>query len=90
MALRNCTNKSEAEKNEMLLRFLNAHEDQLFPQEVVALYLQCSPWTLAKMRCEEQALPFCKIGSRVAYKKKDVMAFLASKTITNTAQYQSI
>lgn len=87
MTLRTYSKASDDEKNLILERFLNAHEEQLFPQEVVALYLQCSPWTLAKMRCEDQALPFSKIGSRIAYKKKDVMAYLDSKTVTNTAQY---
>ncbi|MGE8570763.1 MAG: helix-turn-helix domain-containing protein [Acinetobacter amyesii] len=87
MTLRTYSKASEDEKNLVLERFLNAHEEQLFPQEVVALYLQCSPWTLAKMRCEDQSLPFSKIGSRIAYKKKDVMAYLESKTVTNTAQY---
>ncbi|WP_180115727.1 helix-turn-helix domain-containing protein [Acinetobacter sp. YH12140] len=87
MTLRTYSKASDDEKNLVLERFLNAHEEQLFPQEVVALYLQCSPWTLAKMRCEDQSLPFSKIGSRIAYKKKDVMAYLESKTVTNTAQY---
>lgn len=87
MALRTYSNISEDEKNVILERFLNAHEDQLFPQEIVALYLQCSPWTLAKMRCEDRSLPFSKIGQRIAYRKKDVMAYLESKTMTNTAQY---
>ncbi len=87
MTLRTYSKASDDEKNLILERFLNAHEEQLFPQEVVALYLQCSPWTLAKMRCEDQTLPFSKIGSRIAYKKKDVMAYLDSKTVTNTAQY---
>ncbi|OTG83286.1 DNA-binding protein [Acinetobacter sp. ANC 5054] len=87
MTLRTYSKASDDEKNLVLERFLNAHEEQLFPQEVVALYLQCSPWTLAKMRCEDQSLPFSKIGQRIAYKKKDVMAYLESKTVTNTAQY---
>ena len=87
MTLRTYSKASDDEKNLVLERFLNAHEEQLFPQEVVALYLQCSPWTLAKMRCEDQSLPFSKIGQRIAYKKKDVMAYLKSKTVTNTAQY---
>lgn len=87
MTLRTYSKASDDEKNLVLERFLNAHEEQLFPQEVVALYLQCSPWTLAKMRCEDQSLPFSKIGNRIAYKKKDVMAYLESKTVTNTAQY---
>lgn len=88
MGLRNLAAASEDEKCKVLDRFLMAHEDQLFPQEVVALYLNCSPWTLAKMRTEDEALPFSKIGSRVAYKKRDVIYYLESKTVTNTAQYQ--
>ena len=55
MGLRNLTTVSEDEKTKVLNRFLMAHEDQLFPQEVVALYLNCSPWTLAKMRTEDGA-----------------------------------
>lgn len=90
MGLRNLTTVSEDEKTKVLNRFLMAHEDQLFPQEVVALYLNCSPWTLAKMRTEDEALPFSKIGSRVAYKKRDVLSYLQSKTVTNTAQYLKI
>lgn len=90
MGLRNLTTASEDEKCKVLDRFLMAHEDQLFPQEVVALYLNCSPWTLAKMRTEDETLPFSKIGSRVAYKKRDVLSYLQSKTVTNTAQYQKI
>ena len=31
------------------------------PQEVVALYLDCSPWTLARMRCDQSSLPFRKL-----------------------------
>lgn len=87
MSIRTLNHVSEDEKHKILNNFLQAHEDQLFSQEVVALYLQCSPWTLAKMRSEDSKLPFAKIGSRIAYKKRDVMNYLALKTVTNTAQY---
>lgn len=90
MALKSLSTLPEVEKEKLLERFLKAHEDQLFPQEIVALYLNCSPWTLAKMRTEQNQLPFSKIGSRVAYKKRDVLEYLQSKTVTNTAQYQAI
>ncbi|WP_252151859.1 DNA-binding protein [Acinetobacter sp. ANC 4177] len=87
MALRTYSNISEDEKTVILGRFLTAHEDQLFPQETVALYLQCSPWTLAKMRCEDQSLPFSKIGNRIAYKKKRCDELF---TVKNCNKYSTI
>jgi len=85
--LRNLTND---EQQEYLDRFIQASEEQKFPQEVVALYLNCSPWTLARMRCEQSSIPFSKIGRRVAYKKKDVLKYEQSKTVFNTAQLTTI
>ncbi|MCT9497716.1 DNA-binding protein [Acinetobacter baumannii] len=67
-----------------------ANEEQKFPQEVVALYLDCSPWTLARMRCDQSSLPFSKIGRRVSYKKKDVLKYEQSKTVLNTAQLATV
>lgn len=87
MALKTLNKVDENDRQEVLERFIAAPLEQNFPQEVVALYLDCSPWTLAKMRCESNTLPFKKIGRRVAYKKSDVLAFEASKTVNSTAQY---
>ncbi|WP_151709700.1 helix-turn-helix domain-containing protein [Acinetobacter brisouii] len=86
MALKNLSDSSELKKQELLKSFIEAPEGQSFPQEVVALYLDCSPWTLAKMRCNANELPFRKIGRRVSYKKCDVLAYEAKKTVTCTAQ----
>ncbi|MFH4150932.1 DNA-binding protein, partial [Acinetobacter baumannii] len=51
--LKDLRNLSEKEQQEYLDRFIMANEEQKFPQEVVALYLDCSPWTLARMRCDQ-------------------------------------
>ncbi|EPG9791310.1 DNA-binding protein, partial [Acinetobacter baumannii] len=83
-------NLSDAEQQEYLDRFIMANEEQKFPQEVVALYLDCSPWTLARMRCDQSSLPFSKIGRRVSYKKKDVLKYEQSKTVLNTAQLATV
>ena len=87
MALRNLQESSEKEKSSMLEWFIGAPEEQNFSQEVVALYLGCSPWTLARMRCDGSDLPYTKIGRRVAYKKRDVLAYEHSRTVHCTAQY---
>lgn len=84
--LKDLRNLTEVEQQEYLDRFILAKEEQNFPQEVVALYLDCSPWTLARMRCDQSTLPFSKIGRRVSYKKKDVLQYEKSKTVLNTAQ----
>ncbi|AYO54431.1 helix-turn-helix domain-containing protein [Acinetobacter wuhouensis] len=86
MSLKTLKELPQEKKNLVLDGFLNAHEDMNFPQEVVALYLDCSPWTLAKMRCEQNALPFTKIGRRISYKKRDVLEYEKNKTVTCTAQ----
>lgn len=41
--LKDLRNLSGAEQQEYLDRFIKANEEQNFPQEVVALYLDCSP-----------------------------------------------
>ena len=41
--LKDLRNLSEKEQQEYLDRFIMANEEQKFPQEVVALYLDCSP-----------------------------------------------
>ncbi len=81
---------SDAEQQEYLERFINANVEQKFPQEVVALYLDCSPWTLARMRCDQSSMPFYKVGKRVSYKKKDVLKYEQSKTVMNTAQLATV
>lgn len=87
MALRNLKETDDDQKKRMLEGFINAPRDQNFGHEVVAMYLGCSPWTLARMRCDGSDLPYTKIGRRIAYKKSDVLAYEKSRTVTCTAQY---
>lgn len=87
MTLRNLKERNEDQQNRMLKDFIDAPADQNFGHEVVAIYLGCSPWTLARMRCNGSELPYTKIGRRVAYKKSDVLAYEKSRTVTCTAQY---
>ena len=88
--LKDLRNLTEAEQQEYLDRFIQAKDEQNLPQEVVALYLDCSPWTLARMRCDQSTMPFSKIGRRVSYKKKDVLQYERSKTVLNTAQLATV
>ncbi|WP_336951235.1 DNA-binding protein [Acinetobacter sp. AS167] len=86
MSLKTLRDAPDEKKEKALNDFLNSQEDKNFPQEVVALYLDCSPWTLARMRCEQNSLPFTKIGRRISYKKRDVLQYEKSRTVTCTAQ----
>ncbi|MHA3090828.1 helix-turn-helix domain-containing protein [Acinetobacter brisouii] len=83
------SNMTTEEKDVLLQRFLSAPEEQLFPQEAIALYLQCSTNTLQRMRCIGGGIPYAKIGRTVAYKKKDVLHYQESRTVMNTAQLAS-
>ncbi|WP_228206910.1 helix-turn-helix domain-containing protein [Acinetobacter sp. LoGeW2-3] len=87
MALRDLKQTDESQQNHLLKDFIEAPLDQNFGHEVVAMYLGCSPWTLARMRCNGSELPYTKIGRRIAYKKRDVLAYEKSRTTTCTAQY---
>ncbi|MGF2259065.1 DNA-binding protein [Acinetobacter baumannii] len=88
--LKDLRNLSDADQQEYMYLFIMANEEQKFPQEFVALYLDCSPLTLARMRCDQSSLPFSKIGRRVSYKKKDVLKYEQSKTVINTAQLATV
>ena len=77
---------SDQEKDILLHRFLNAPNEQLFNQEHIAIYLQCSTNTLQRMRCIGGGIPYTKIGRTVAYKKLDVLEYQESRTVMNTAQ----
>lgn len=87
MALRTLNNFDENQKAKLLNDFINAPKDQNFSHEIAAMYLGCSSWTLARMRCDGSDLPYTKIGRRIAYKKADVLAYEKSRTVTCTAQY---
>lgn len=57
MALITLKETASEQKNRMLKDFIDAPLDQNFGHEVVAMYLGCSPWTLARMRCNGSELP---------------------------------
>ncbi|CAD9195521.1 helix-turn-helix domain-containing protein [Acinetobacter bohemicus] len=80
---------SQQEKDERLNRFFNAPEQQLFPQEDVAIYLSCSTHTLQRLRCAGGGIPYTKVGRVVTYKKSDVLAYQNQQTVMNTAQLAS-
>ncbi|MOA41428.1 Helix-turn-helix domain protein [compost metagenome] len=80
---------SQQEKDERLNRFFNAPEQQLFPQEDVAIYLSCSIHTLQRLRCVGGGIPYAKVGRAVTYKKSDVLAYQNQQTVMNTAQLAS-
>lgn len=80
---------SDSEKQKLLNQFLDGSAEQLFPQEAVAVYLQCSTNTLQRLRCVGGGIPYTKIGRTVAYKKQDVLTYQESRTVMNTAQLAS-
>lgn len=80
---------SDTEKQKLLSQFLQASTEQLFPQESVAVYLQCSTNTLQRLRCVGGGIPYTKIGRTVTYKKQDVLDYQESRTVMNTAQLAS-
>ncbi|RZG66666.1 MULTISPECIES: helix-turn-helix domain-containing protein [Acinetobacter] len=80
---------SQQDKDLRLDRFLAAPDQQLFPQEDIAIYLSCSTHTLQRLRCVGGGIPYTKVGRSVAYKKSDVLAYLQRQTVINTAQLVS-
>lgn len=80
---------TQQDKDARLNRFLTAPEQQLFPQEDVAIYLSCSVHTLQRLRCAGGGIPYSKVGRSVAYKKADVLNFQQKQTVMNTAQLAS-
>ena len=90
MAKKTLDEMTEDEKQNLLERFIKAPEEQMFPQEVVALFLSCSIHTLQRMRCQRSAIPYTKIGRTVVYQKKNVLEYMRDRTIMNTAQLATI
>lgn len=80
---------SQQDKDMRLDRFLAAPDQQLFPQEDVAIYLSCSIHTLQRLRCVGGGIPYTKVGRCVTYKKSDVLAYQERQTVMNTAQLAS-
>ena len=77
---------SQKDKDLRLNRFLSASDQQLFPQEDVAIYLSCSIHTLQRLRCVGGGIPNTKVGRCVTYKKLDVLAYQERNTVMHTAQ----
>lgn len=77
---------SQKDKDLRLNRFLSASDQQLFPQEDVAIYLSCSIHTLQRLRCVGGGIPYTKVGPCVTYKKLDVLAYQERNTVMHTAQ----
>lgn len=80
---------SQQDRDMRLDRFLAASDQQLFPQEDIAIYLSCSTHTLQRLRCVGGGIPYTKVGRSVAYKKSDVLAYQQRQTVMNTAQLAS-
>lgn len=51
-----------------------------------AKYLGLAVSTLAKIRCKSSALPYHKLGRRIAYSRADLDAWLASRRVRNTVE----
>ena len=77
---------SQKDKDLRLNRFLSASDQQLFPQEDVAIYLSCSIHTLQRLRCVGGGIPYTKVGRCVTYKKSDVLGYQERNTVMHTAQ----
>ncbi|WP_166169059.1 helix-turn-helix domain-containing protein [Acinetobacter sp. SA01] len=84
------TEMSQQDKDMRLNRFfLAAPDQQLFPQEDIAIYLSCSIHTLQRLRCVGGGIPYTKVGRCVSYKKADVLNYQQRQTVMNTAQLAS-
>jgi hypothetical protein len=76
--LKDLRNLTEAEQQEYLDRFIQAKDEQNFPQEVVALYLDCSPGHLQECAVISQQCPSLKlvdvfhIKRKMSYNTKEV------------------
>ena len=77
---------SQKDKDLRLNRFLSASDQQLFPQEDVAIYLSCSIHTLQRLRCVGGGIPYTKVGRCVTYKMLDVLSYQERNTVMHTAQ----
>jgi len=57
-------------------------QDERFSHKESAAYLRVTPDTLNVWRCEKRyPIPYIKVGSKVFYWKRDLDAFLESRTV---------
>ena len=61
------------------LLFWSSPADALFPPEVAAHVLDVDASTLARWRCTEQGPAFCKRGTKIYYRKRDLADWMQSK-----------
>lgn len=58
------------------------HKSELFTSEQAASYLGVTSKTLAVWRCVGRySIPFVKVGRLVKYRKSELDAFLAARTV---------
>ena len=70
---------SAAVENRLL--FWSSPEDALFPADVTAHVLDVDASTLARWRCNEQGPKFCKRGTKIYYRKRDLLAWMESREV---------
>jgi excisionase family DNA binding protein len=62
---------------------------QWFSAKEAAKYTGLGFSTLAKLRLKGGGSPFSKIGEKILYKRSDLDAWLESKRVNNTSQYEA-
>lgn len=63
----------------------------LLNEDETAEFLRVKRQTLAAWRCTDRyQLPFIKVGRSVRYRLGDLEKFLASRTVTNTGEAESL
>ncbi len=77
------------EKIQMKMMVERVSPDTPVSPEHAASYLNKSPATLQKMRCEDsEGIPFVKIGKRaVGYIKRDLQAYVQARQYRSTSEY---
>ena len=79
--------KSRKARLELLNEFHAAPIDSLFPQVYIAALLACSTAKLERARWQGWGVPFLKIGHRVLYRKRDILAWLSQhQPVRTTAE----
>jgi hypothetical protein len=71
----------------LVRRFIEALDDALLDQEVVAAFRKCSEAKLERERCFGGGPKYIKDGRRCLYRKRDVLAYLDENTVASTSEY---
>lgn len=80
---------TEEQKAAIKLAYWKAPEDADFEQEAIALAYGYSLSWLQFKRSHGGGPLFRKIGRKVLYKKRDVVAYFDTQTVRSTSQYVS-